>query len=208
MGGAGMGGAGMGGAGMAGNGGAGKGGAPMDAAADGDGASGSGGAPIDASSDAPGGCTTNCQLKVQYACRQNGANVTNPEFSIVVYNTGTQPVALNTVTVRYWYTTDGTGTQSALCVTALPSCAAVSFSFQPVTPAKATANEYLEIAFTMATTLAAGANTGEIRIGLRNSMNANFNQTNDYSFVNAGAFQDWANITAYTSGNLAWGTPP
>jgi hypothetical protein len=53
----------------------------------------------DAGTDAPpSGC--DCALKVQYECRQNGAEVTPAMFSIKVVNTGTTSIALNTVSVR------------------------------------------------------------------------------------------------------------
>jgi hypothetical protein len=142
-------------------------------------------------------------LKVQYECRQNGASVLQAEFSIKIVNTGTTPIALNTVNVRYWYTIDGTGAQAGTCASAAHPC---TIAFQPVTPAKATADEYAVISFGGGT-LAPGADTGEIQIQVHGT--GTLMQTDDYSFFNSGAnYLDRMQIGGYVNGKLIWGTAP
>jgi cellulose 1,4-beta-cellobiosidase len=156
---------------------------------------------VDAGTDAPPNC--NCKLKVQYECRQNGASVLQPEYSLRVVNTGTTAIQLNTVTVRYWYTVDGTGTQTGSCASTAHPC---TIAFQPAPMPKATADTYAVISFGGGS-LAAGADTGEIQIQMRGS--GAMNQTNDFSFLNTGAvYTDQPDITGYVSGKLIWGAPP
>jgi hypothetical protein len=158
----------------------------------------SGGA--DAGTDAPAGC--NCMLKVQYECRQNGPSVLSLEYSIMIVNTGTTTIDLNDVTVRYWYTIDGTGAQSGVCASAAHPC---TIDFQS-TAAKATADEYGVISFAGGT-LAPGADTGEIQLQILGT--GMYNQTNDYSFSDTGSnFTDDTHLTGYVGGKLMWGTAP
>jgi hypothetical protein len=189
-----MGTAGAGGAGQAGTGGAsGTGGTG--------GQAGAGGNPDGGTDGPPPGC--DCMLKVQYECRQNGASVLSAEYSIKVVNTGTKPIALNTVSVRYWYTIDGTGAQAGTCASTAHPC---TIAFQSPSTNKPMADQDAVISFASGT-LAPGADTGEIAIQFNGT--GPYTQTNDYSFSNTGAnFLDAMHITAYVSGKLLWGTPP
>jgi endoglucanase len=140
---------------------------------------------------------------VQYECRQNGSMVTLAEYSIKVVNTGSTGLSLANVSVRYWYTIDGTGPQAGSCVSTAHPCTIV---FQKTTTAKPTADQYAVISFAGGT-LAPGADTGEIQIQMHGS--GTYDQTNDYSFDDTGAvFIDETRITGYLSGKLAWGSAP
>jgi uncharacterized protein affecting Mg2+/Co2+ transport len=143
-------------------------------------------------------------LKVEYQEKQDGPNVGTAVFAVRVTNTGTTSIALNTVTVRYWYTTDGTGNQSGTCNSVGHPC---TVGFQPVNPAKPKADEYVVISFGGGT-LAPGADTGDVNITM-NGGSGTYNQTNDYSFMSTGAnYIDRDEVTAYVSGKLADGIPP
>jgi hypothetical protein len=146
------------------------------------------------------GC--NCMLKVQYRCLQNGPNPTQAEYLVRVVNTGTTSIPLNSVTVRYWYTVDTTGTQSGNCNSATHPCT-ISFV---TTPTKPGADHYAVISFSGGT-LPAGGDTGDVSIQMR-GMNT-YVQNNDYSFMSTGANTvDHPKITGYVSGKLLWGAPP
>jgi hypothetical protein len=143
------------------------------------------------------------KLEVQRETRQNGPSVLQSEFSMKVINTGTSSIPLNAVSVRYWYTIDGTGTQSGTCTNALHPC---SIGFLPASPAKPTADEYAVISF-FGGTLLPGEDTGEVQVVFQGA--GTYDQTNDYSFTDTGAnFLDAGHLTAYLSGKLVWGTPP
>ena len=172
---------------------------------------GAAGGPVDAGSEPAVGCSTNCTLKVQYQCRQNGLGALKEiSFLLKVVNTGTQAIPLSAITVRYYYTIDSTATQQADCDAAAGVCANVSFSFKTVTPAKATADRYLEVAFTGAGTIAPGGDSGEIGVRVHDQANtANYMQGNDYSFFSTGAiFYDRMETPGYSGGTKAWGTEP
>jgi hypothetical protein len=178
----------------------GKGGMGGGGAGSGGGKGGTGGA---AGTGGTGGAPCNCKLAVEYECRQNGANVLAAEFSIKVHNTGTTPIQLNTVNVRYWYTLDGTGAQAGTCASAAHPC---TIAFQSATPAKPTADEYAVISFASGT-LAPDADTGEIQIVVHGT--GMFGQANDYSFYNSGStFYERMQLTGYVSGKLLWGIAP
>jgi cellulose 1,4-beta-cellobiosidase len=146
----------------------------------------------------------NCMLKVEYQCKQDGPNVGTAVFSVRITNTGTTAVQLNTVTVRYWYTIDGTGAQSGTCNSTAHPC---TVAFQTLTPAKNNANESAVISFGNGT-LAAGANTGDVDVTMSGG-SGTYTQTNDYSFASTGAqYINRDQIAVYASGQLKDGTPP
>ena len=150
-----------------------------------------------------GAACNNCMLKVQYECRQNGPSILQAEYSIKVVNTGTTSIPLNSVSVRYWYTIDGTGAQAGTCASAAHPC---TVAFQSPTANKPTADQYALISFGSGT-LAPGADTDEVQVTMHGS--GTYNQTNDYSFSDTGAnFLDEMHLTGYVSGKLIWGTAP
>jgi hypothetical protein len=109
--------------------------------------------------------------------------------------------------MRYYFTNDGTQTNSFACDWATVGNGNITGTFATTTGTNA--DRYLEVAFTSgAGTLAAGAGT-EVKARFWKSDWSNFTQTNDYSFnATATNYVDWANTTGYVSGALAWGTQP
>jgi hypothetical protein len=198
-------GAGAAGAGAAGAGAAGAGAAGATGAA-GRAAGGTGGGAAGATPDAGTDTATadcNCALKVQYQCLQDGPNVGAAEYLVKVVNTGTKPIALDTVTVRYWYTVDTTGAQTGMCTGGANPCA---ISFHAYAPAKAKADAYAELTFAGGT-LAPGASTADLSVIMHGT--GNYNQANDYSLQSTGDhYVDDMNLTGYVAGKLLWGNAP
>jgi hypothetical protein len=191
-----------------GNGGGAPDGGPKEASVD---AGGSAGGSIDASTElAPACSTSDCKLKVQYQCRQNGLGALKEMSFLLKVVTGTTAIPLSAVTVRYYFTIDSTAAQQADCDSLTFNCSSVSFSFKTVTPAKPTADRYLEIGFTGAGTIAPGADTGEIGIRIHDQANlATYMQGNDYSFFSTGAvYYDRMEMPGYAGGTKVWGTEP
>lgn len=124
-------------------------------------------------------------------------------------NTGTQSIALSAVKIRYYYTADGTQSQSFWCDWSQAGSGNVTGSFVSISPAKTTADKYLEIGFTSgAGNLAPGA-TLEIQTRNAKSDWSNYNQGNDYSFnATATSYTDWNKVTAFNGGTLQWGVEP
>jgi hypothetical protein len=128
-----------------------------------------------------------------------------------VINNGSSPQDLSALTVRYWYTADGSSSQAYACdYAALPSgCSQVSATFVQMPQPKTTADHYMEVAFTSGS-IAPGLHTGEIQLRFHDTSYAvTFSQTNDYSFDGTKtAYAPWDRVTLYRAGTLVWGIEP
>lgn len=178
------------------------------------GAAGAGGA------GGSGACTTTCKLVIDAAC-QLGTSKQEAKVVIDVVNNSSSPLPLNQVTLRYWYQTNAMAPTPAFIVDYSMSVQSMMMTskFVPVSPARAGANEYLEIGFTTAApTLSLFSDTGQIQLRFANygSVNVFVDQTQDYSFqaCPAGAtpnnppYNPNPHITGYLNGTLAFGTEP
>lgn len=150
-------------------------------------------------------------LKAQYQAGIVGASTNGIRPLLKVVNTGTVAVPLSQVTVRYWFTNDGTQSLSYWCDWAQIGSTNLTGTFYNVNPARTGADRYLEIAFkTSAGSLAPGASTGDIQSRFSKSDWSNFTQTNDASYdaTKASAYADWSKVTVYVNGELVWGVEP
>ncbi len=156
--------------------------------------------------------TTTTSLKLQYltADTNAGDNQIRAHFNIV--NTGTSAVPLSELTIRYWFTREGTQDQNFWCdYSAIQgSCGSLNGTFVQVSPARPGANFYLEISFTAAAgSIPARGQSGEIQTRLAKADWSNYNETDDYSFdPTKTSFADWTHVTLYRNGVLVWGTEP
>lgn len=150
-------------------------------------------------------------LKAQYKAGTVGASTNGIRPLIQVVNTGSTVASLAKVTVRYWFTNDGTQAANYWCDWAMVGTANVVGTFKTVSPAKTGADRYLELSFKSAAgNLAAGASTGEIQSRFSKSDWSNFNQSNDVSYdgTKSSAYSDWNRVTVYYDGVLVWGVEP
>ncbi len=155
---------------------------------------------------APGGLALQVYYRVG-AAGQDTANIIRPDVEVV--NTGSAPITLNNVTIRYWYTIDGKQPQNWVCDYAVRGCGSFSARFVAVSPARAGADYYLEISFTSADTLAPGQSTGDLQGRFNKADWSNYNQIDDYSYNGAQAsYAPSTRVTAYYNGSLVWGTEP
>jgi endoglucanase len=149
-------------------------------------------------------------IKAQYfaADTNAGDNQSRPHFNLV--NTGTAPVALSGITLRYWYTVDGRQPQTFSCDWTALGCSNVTGQFVTVSPARAGADTYLELGFTAGMgSLAPGQSTGEIQARFNKTDWSNFAEADDYSFDPTKlSFADFERVTVYQNGTLIWGTEP
>jgi endoglucanase len=147
-------------------------------------------------------------VKAQYYTTNAGATTGNLSPHLQVVNTGTVPLDLGTVTVRYWYTADGTLPQTFACDFTPAGCTTVTGKFVAVSPARTSADTYLQISFA-SRSLNPGSGSGDLQDRVFKSDNSNYTQTNDYSFNAAAAsFTDTTKVTVYINGTLAWGVEP
>ncbi len=126
-------------------------------------------------------------------------NSIKPELNLV--NTGNVPVDLADVTIRYWFTPEGTATVNYALDYAVLGANNITGNF---------ADGYFEVGFDPSLgQLGAASETGEMKFRLFKSDWSNFDETDDHSWVarnNAPVAND--RITAYLDGQLIWGTEP
>jgi len=155
-------------------------------------------------------CAPNPNVKVQYldAFTMTPTQAIKPHFQIV--STGTAPVVLSTLTIRYWYTIDTAQTETTVCDFATLGCNNVTMTTVPVSPVRTNADSYFQVGFTSgAGNLAAGGSTGEIQVWFHKNDWSNYNQSNDYSFdATRTTYADFTKVTVYQNGTLVWGTEP
>jgi cysteine-rich repeat protein len=161
------------------------------------------------------GCTNGgtC-LKVQNLATDSATDSqVLPHLKII--NNGGAPIPLSELSVRYWFTNDGTQGLQAFCDWASLSsttfnndCAQIKQSFTTLSPVRTNADRYLEVHFTSSNVLAPGGSTGEIQLRFAKLDWSNFNENNDYSHRISSTYLDTTKITVYRNGVLIWGTPP
>lgn len=149
-------------------------------------------------------------LVLEYANYNSSPNspLIQPAFEIL--NTGTTSIPLSSLTIRYWYTSDGNKTQQFVCDYALVGCGNVTGTFNTLTPATSTADSYLQISLGSGSGgLAAGSNSGVIQTRFNNSDWGSYNQTNDFSWnASVTHLQPYGNADLYENGQLVWGAEP
>ncbi|HEY3871853.1 MAG TPA: glycoside hydrolase family 9 protein [Actinocrinis sp.] len=149
-------------------------------------------------------------LTAEYEASGTAASTSTLSNQIELVNNGTSAIPLSDVTVRYWFTEDGTAALDYACEYAPVGCANITGSFAAVSPAVTGADHYLQLSFGAgAGSLAPGGNTGGIQNEVNQAGYGTMTQTNDYSFNAADtAFTANPHITVYYNGQLVYGTEP
>ena len=140
----------------------------------------------------------------------NSTNSPHPFIELV--NTGTTPLNLNNVEVRYWFNCDCTGQAVQVWVDwagLMPAGTSVTGNIQAtvVPTALGGQTDYISYKFTGNMVLQPGQN---IQIQSRFNLSdwSNMLQDNDWSFAPYTSFTKCTQITGYLNGTLAWGQEP
>src|SRR5690242_17203550 len=149
-------------------------------------------------------------LILEYADATTSASTNTPRPHFEIVNNSSSSVSLSNLTIRYWYTADGTQAQQFACDYALAGCGNITGSFVSLTSSASTADTYLQVGFTSgAGSIAANGNSGEIQSRFNKNDWSNYNQANDYSWnQNQTSYAAWSQVTLYLNGQLVWGTEP
>lgn len=154
------------------------------------------------------GTGTTGDLIAQYKAADSNATDNQIKPHLKIKNTGTSPINLSDVKLRYYFTKDGTQAMIAWIDWAQIGGSNINVTFGSATGTKT--DTYAEISFTSgAGSLAAGADTGDIQLRMAKNDWSNFNESNDYSWdATQTSYTDWCKITLYINGNLVWGSEP
>src|SRR5689334_9035815 len=119
------------------------------------------------------------------------------------------PIAYGDLSVRYWFTADGTAALNSWVDYAKLGSSNIITSFNAVSPVATGADKYFEIKIkpTLGNLYPAG-NTGTIQYRIAKSDWSNFTFTNDYSWKAPAALDVNDHITVYYKGQLIFGTEP
>ncbi|WOZ36318.1 X2-like carbohydrate binding domain-containing protein [Paenibacillus polymyxa] len=135
------------------------------------------------------------------------SNTISSKFKIT--NTGSSPVSLADVTLRYYYTVNVEKSQNFFTDWSSIGTGNVIANFRTLTDAKPGADSYAEIGFKSAAGSLEPGQSVELQTRISKADWSNYTQTDDYSFnPTANSLQDSTKITAYLSGIKQWGIEP
>ena len=125
-------------------------------------------------------------------------------------NQGNIPISYKDVSIRYWFTGDGTAALNYWVDYAQLGNTYISGQFVPVVPVRDSADTYFELTVDSAAgTLYPLSSTGNIQYRIAKADWSNFNETNDYSFLpDTSVFVVNPHITVYYKGQLVSGYEP
>ncbi len=146
-------------------------------------------------------------LRLDYYNQNPNAISNQIQPALRLTNTGSDPISLSNVTIRYWYTADSSQEQEIACDYATVNCNTIRSQIVKAAQARPGADVYLEIGFTGGS-LAAGAAT-EIKLRVHRSDWSNYDQSNDYSFVpGVSNYEPAQKIGVYIGDRLVSGSEP
>ncbi|WP_165760418.1 DUF4979 domain-containing protein [Niastella populi] len=155
----------------------------------------------------PAAVTPGVKVKVYSLTRNSGANTISTELTI--NNEGNMPVAYGDLSVRYWFTADGTAALNSWVDYAKLGNSNIITSFNAVSPVATGADKYFEIKIKpTAGNLYPAGNTGTIQYRIAKSDWSNFTFTNDHSWKAPAPLAVNDHITVYYKGQLIFGTEP
>lgn len=146
-------------------------------------------------------------IKVLYRCGSGDASTKNTiRSTIEIKNTGTVPIDLSDLTVRYWFTSEGNENSTFTCEYSAYGTEKVTGNFFNIEKPVSLADTYCDISFIdNAGKLSPGASTGTISFRIESV--SDYDQTNDYSYDSkiAKNLEENNKITGYINNVLKYG---
>jgi hypothetical protein len=152
------------------------------------------------------------ELTVYYETGTTANDTNSPHPQIEVKNTGTGPLSLNNVQIRYWFNCDCTNQTIQTTVDwagLMPAGTSVTNDvLDTVVPvSEGGQTDYISYKFTGNLVLQPGQSI-EIQGRYNKSDWSNFVQSSDWSYAADTSFTQWTHITGYINGSLVWGQEP
>ncbi len=134
-------------------------------------------------------------------------NSINPYLKLV--NQGAASIPYSELTARYWFTAENFAGINTWIDYAQLGNSKVKMKYVQLDTPRAGAYGYIEYSFDRSSgNLVSGGNSGVIQSRFANTDWANFNETDDYSYVNNKDYANNGHITLYRNGQLVWGAEP
>ena len=86
-------------------------------------------------------------MTAEYEASSTAASTLTISNQIELVNNGSSAIPLANLTVRYWFTEDGTGPLDYVCEYAPVGCANITGTYTAVSPAVTGADHYLQLSF-------------------------------------------------------------
>lgn len=146
---------------------------------------------------------------VSYQNQNQGTTGNAISTYLVLNNTGNVPVNYNDLSVRYWFSREGTAGLNFSVGYAKLGNSKINNRFVTLSPALNGADTYLELTVDpSAGTLYPLSNTGNIQYQVNKTDWSAFNEANDYSYAAKAAMALNSHITVYYKDQLIYGTEP
>ncbi len=129
-----------------------------------------------------------------------------PYFQI--RNTGVQPIPLSSISLKYWFTADGTEDIDFSILWSDMDGNVIEGNVSRLDSLAMGADRYLEVSFTSTDSLWSLSGTGEIKTRLTKTNRSPFSENNDYSYLEATDYVSNDKITMYVDDVLVWGIEP
>jgi hypothetical protein len=130
----------------------------------------------------------------------------NPLLELV--NMSPRYVPLSELTVRYWFTSDGSTAFDTACDYAWMGCDNVLRRYVTMSPARGGADMYMELGFRGDAVLFPGQSSGTVMLRANHANGSLLDQSNDYSFRMTSSYVENDKITVYRNGVRIWGGEP
>uniref|UniRef100_UPI00046EF80D glycoside hydrolase family 6 protein n=1 Tax=Paenibacillus massiliensis TaxID=225917 RepID=UPI00046EF80D len=140
-------------------------------------------------------------LVLQYRTGDTNATDSQLKPNFNIKNIGNTPVSLSDLTIRYYFTKEGTADMDSAIDWAQVGSENIQRTFT---------DSYVELSFTAAAgSIQPGGQSGDIQLRMYKTDWSNFDETNDYSYDSSKtSYQDWEKVTLYKDGILVWGIEP
>ncbi|GGI46489.1 hypothetical protein GCM10008018_17350 [Paenibacillus marchantiophytorum] len=156
----------------------------------------------------PQGTPPKSNLTVQYRAADTNVNDNQIKPHFNIKNNGTTAVNLSDLSIRYYFTKDGTQAMDSWIDWALVGGTNIQRTFVSATGTNT--DTYVELSFTSgAGSIPAGGQSGDIQLRMSKTDWSNFNESNDYSFDGTKtSYTNWDKVTLFQNGALVWGIQP